>query len=202
MYVTSPSGISVHRIYCTTQSAKYRLACFPHFTDAPLDFHRLSGLLLPGVETLAFQYIGSLPDGTPAHIRDVEDLADQALRTLLEWTDLPLALFGHRSGAYLALRVAERLEEEYGFGLASLFVADRAAPHEVGHEEGRQVGCRVVALTGVPSQRAEPDAVGAWRNVTTGPFDLEAFRGMNGYLDYSSSEVANLIHDQLLSLPL
>jgi surfactin synthase thioesterase subunit len=194
--------MSVHRTYCTTQLGKYRLACFPHFADAPLLFHKLSGLLLPGVETLAFQYIGSLPDGTPAHIRDVEDLADQALQTLLEWTDLPLALFGHRSGAYLALRVAERLEHEFGVAPASLFVADRVAPFETERQQGRQVGCRVVALTGVPSQCADLDSVRAWRNFTSGSFDLEAFPGGRGYLDYSSSDVANLIHDQLLSLPL
>ncbi|MFE3329477.1 thioesterase II family protein [Streptomyces sp. NPDC059176] len=199
LYADRNDGVCVIRTYCATEPGTYRLACFPHFTEYPSRYQRLSGQLLPGVEVLSFQYMGHLPDGTPAHIRDVVDLADQCLRELLDWTDLPLALIGHRGGAYLALLVAQRLEHRFGVTPSTLFVADRAAPSEAERREWRKPSCRIVALTGDASPSGHATAA-AWRECTSGPFDLELFPGSRQF-PYDDSSLVNLIHDQLLSLP-
>ncbi|MFI8826807.1 thioesterase II family protein [Streptomyces sp. NPDC053431] len=200
MYADRNDGVCVIRTYCATEPGSHRLACFPHLTEYPSSYHRLSGQLLPGVEVLSFQYAANQPDGTPVHIRDIEELAEQSLQALLEWTDLPLALIGHRGGAYLALLVAQRLEHRFGVTPSTLFVADRAAPSEAERREWRKPSCRIVALTGDTSPAGYASHL-AWREFTSGPFDLEVFPGSQQFPYGDSSQLVNLIHDQLLSLP-
>lgn len=201
MYADRIDGVSVIRTYCATEPGSYRLACFPHLTEYSSRYQWLSGELLPGVEVLSLQYASNTPDGTPVHIRDIEELAEQSVQALLEWTDRPLALIGHRTGAYLALLVAQRLEHRFGVTPSTLFVADRAAPSEAERLELRRPSCRIVALTGDSSPAGRAAALG-WREFTSGRFDLEVFPGSRQFpYDDSGHQLVNLIHDQLLSLP-
>ncbi|MBT2479335.1 thioesterase domain-containing protein [Streptomyces sp. ISL-94] len=194
-----PDDTYLMRTYCVTEPGKYRLACFPHILDPPRYYLGLSGLLLPTVEVLPFQYLESCGDGAPTRIRDVEDLADQALVSLMEWTDLPLALFGHRSGAYLAYRVAQRMERAGGPVPATLFVAGRRAPSREDRRERGRLSCRIVALAGDSTEEPARADVEEWSECTSGSFDLELFPGVHGLLESNQRQVANLIHDELLS---
>lgn len=180
-------------------AGKFRLAAFPHGVESTSSFLCLAELLLPSVEMLVFQHSYAFDSSAPPRIGDLSDLAGDAFETLAEWTDRPLALFGHGRGADLAYRVARRLEREAGVVPATLFVSGAvgAARSEV-RDSGPELRCPVVALTGERDRRAPVSAVRNWRHRTSGTFDLEVFPGARGYLDISRRQVANLVHDQLL----
>ncbi|MFB6822274.1 thioesterase II family protein [Streptomyces virginiae] len=193
-----PDDTYLMRTYCVTEPGKYRLACFPHILDPPGYYLGISGLLLPTVEVLPFQYLEAGGDGAPTRIRDIEDLADQASVSLMEWTDLPMALFGHRSGAYLAYRVAQRMERAGGPAPAALFVADRRAPAGEDRRAADRLSCRIVALAGDSAEEPARADIEQWGECTDGSFDVELFPGAHGLLDSNQRQVANLIHDELL----
>jgi len=142
------------------------------------------------------------PDVRPDVPLDVRpDVVDAVFRALSEWTDRPMAFFGHREGAWLAYRVAERLEQETAAELVTLFVSGRTARPRPDRIDPPALGCRIVALAGEGDQRKAPfGGVHAWRRCTSGRFDLEVFQGPLGFPDFSRREVVNLVHDQLLSL--
>ncbi|WP_327326584.1 thioesterase domain-containing protein [Streptomyces sp. NBC_01210] len=180
-------------------SSKFRLAGFPHSVESTSSFLCLAELLLPTVEMLMFQHSYAYDSSAPPRIGDLSDLAGDAFETLAEWTDRPLALFGHGRGAHLAYRVARRLERETGTIPATLFVSGAAGAERAEiSDSGPELRCPIVALTGETDRRTPVSAVRNWRHRTSGTFDLEVFPGARGYLDISRRQVANLVHDQLL----
>ncbi|MFD7507538.1 thioesterase II family protein [Streptomyces sp. NPDC001700] len=187
----------------TETPSSFRLICFPESARSTAYYLSLSELLLPTVEVLAIQYplYAGGEDGEGGddeRLTDSPELADRIFGALGEWMDRPLAFFGHRAGADLAYRVAERLERETGTPLLTLFVSGRSA--HWGMTLGPPaLGCRIVALAGEGDPRTPLRGVRAWRRRTSGRFDLEVFPGSYGYLDSSRREVVNLVHDQLLS---
>lgn len=195
-----PDDVGLIRILQTETASSFRLICFPESAHSTAYYLSLSELLLPTVEVLAIQYplhIG-VEDGDEERLADSPELADRIFGALAEWMDRPLAFFGHRAGADLAYRVAERLERETGTALLTLFVSGRTA--HWGRSLGPPVlGCRIVALAGEGDPKTPLRGVRAWRRRTSGRFDLEVFPGSRGYLDSSRREVVNLVHDQLLS---
>lgn len=170
-----PDDTYLMRTYCVTEPGKYRLACFPHILDPPGYYLGISGLLLPTVEVLPFQYLEAGGDGAPTRIRDIEDLADQASVSLMEWTDLPMALFGHRSGAYLAYRVAQRMERAGGPAPAALFVADRRAPAGEDRRAADRLSCRIVALAGDSAEEPPGRTSSSGANAPTAPSTWSCF---------------------------
>lgn len=193
-----PDDVGLIRILQTETPSSFRLICFPESAHSTAYYLSLSELLLPTVEVLAIQYplYAGLEDDD--RLADSADLADRIFGALGEWMDRPLAFFGHRAGADLAYRVAERLERETGTPLLTLFVSGRTA--HWGMTLGPPaLGCRIVALAGEGDPRTPLRGVRAWRRRTSGRFDLEVFPGSRYYLDSSRREVVNLVHDQLLS---
>ncbi|RLV10566.1 thioesterase [Streptomyces griseocarneus] len=186
------------RIVQPETPSSFRLICFPGSANSSAYYLSLSELLLPTVEVLAIQYPPDADD-EEERFADAPDLADRVFEALGEWLDRPVALFGHRAGADLAYRVAERLEQETETRLLTLFVSGRTA--RGGATLGPPaLGCRIVALAGAQDPKTPLRGVRAWRRCTSGRFDLEVFPGSRGYLDSSRREVVNLVHDQLLSL--
>ncbi|MEU3188845.1 thioesterase domain-containing protein [Streptomyces sp. NPDC006923] len=196
-----PDDIGIIRILEPATPSSFRLICFPEATSSTSYYLSLSELLLPTVEVLAIQYPPGHGEDGDREITYHPELADRIFDALGEWTDRPFALFGHRAGAYLAFRVAERLERETQTALLTLFVSGSTA-----HGAGPTLGpptlcCRIAALAGDRDPQVPLRGVRAWRRCTSGRFDLEVFPGSrDGYLASSRREVVNLVHDQLLSL--
>ncbi|WPB93169.1 thioesterase II family protein [Streptomyces malaysiensis] len=195
-----PDDVGLIRILQTETPSSFRLICFPESAHSTSYYLSLSELLLPTVEVLAIQYplYAGYEEDDEDRLTDSPELADRIYGALGEWMDRPIAFFGHRVGADLAYRVAERLERETGTALLTLFVSGRTA--HWGMTLGPPaLGCRIVALAAEGDPRTPLRGVRAWRRRTSGRFDLELFPGSRGYLDSSRREVVNLVHDQLLS---
>ncbi|MFB7917436.1 thioesterase II family protein [Streptomyces sp. NPDC056061] len=203
MSKVEPDGVNLIRIVQPETPSSFRLICFPECAESTAYFLSLSELLLPTVEVLVVQYLPDIDGGQGDHVTDSPELVDRVLDVLGEWTGRPVALFGHRAGAALAYRVAERLERESESAVLTLFVSGSTAQRGSGRRDtplGPPVlACRVVALAGERDPKTPLHAVRAWRRCTRGRFDLEVFPGARGYLDASRREVVNLVHDQLLS---
>lgn len=189
-----PDTVSLFRISQVGTASSFRLICFPESADIR-SYLTLAELLLPAVEVLIVQYPPSeLDREDPACVRR---LADRIMIVLEEWTDRPLALFGHRRGAEIAYRVAECMERDDETP-STLFVSGRTARGRV--TLGPPVlSCRIVAIAGDRDADTTLRGIRAWRRCTSGQFDLEVFPGHAGYLDSRQGEIANLVHDQLLS---
>ncbi|MGP9017952.1 thioesterase II family protein [Streptomyces sp. BR1] len=195
---TTPADVSLIQIRQPAVTSSYRMICFPGSRNSADYYLAMSELLLPTVELLTVQY--------PALTAEEEcggeagaALVDKIFEAVRCWTDRPLALFGHRLGAELAFRVAQRLERETDAGPLTLFVSGRTGPGHGGSLGPPALNCRVVALTGDHDPAAPLTGVRTWRRSTAGRFDLEVFPGTRGYLDSHRREVVNLVHDQLIS---
>ncbi|KPC58672.1 thioesterase II family protein [Streptomyces chattanoogensis] len=184
--------VELIRIAGPLQPAAFRLACFPHAVDTSESLWHLARQLLPSVEVLAVQYPHRDVRGAPGCIAGLDDLVSDSARLLRDWTDLPLALFGHRRGGEVALRVAGRLEQETDIAPLCTFVANWGAAPKF---EAVRLNSPVVALGGGTDVTARPQ----WRACTRDRFDLEVWRGGGRFLETHCAELVNLIHDRLLS---
>ncbi|MFJ4851718.1 MULTISPECIES: thioesterase II family protein [unclassified Streptomyces] len=105
-----------------------RLLCLPHAGGTAGVFHGWPRSLAPTIEMLAVRYPGRqerLDDPFPTSLEDLaEDIAEQ----LLQYLDLPVAVFGHSMGSAVAYEVARRIEEWKPNALVRLFVSGRPAP--------------------------------------------------------------------------
>lgn len=203
----TPDDIGLIRILQPETPSRFRLICFPGHTHSTSLYLRLAELLLPTVEVLLIQYPGDSGDSgdhLPQTVPDSEELASKIFEALGDWTGRTgrrLAFFGHRAGARLAHRVAERLERENSPLLVTLFVSGSNAPCVHAPLGPPTLRCRVVALAGDRDPAVTPAGVRAWRRCTSGPFDLETLPAARDYLDSHKREVINIVHDQLMSLP-
>ncbi|WP_353980207.1 thioesterase II family protein [Salinicola endophyticus] len=111
-----------------TPMPRLRLACFPHAGGSASFFRNWSEHLPADVDLLALQYPGREDRFNEAPATRLDALAEGAASALQEFTDAPLALFGHSLGAALAYETALRLESA-GVTLRHLFVSAHPAPH-------------------------------------------------------------------------
>ncbi|MET9565845.1 thioesterase II family protein [Streptomyces tauricus] len=75
--------------------------------------------------------------------------------------------------------------------------ADYVASETYDAGPGAIVGCDVVALAGHKDAHVEVDDVAAWRDHTTGAFDLKVFPGGHFFLTDHEPEIAALVTDTL-----
>ncbi|MEU7909003.1 thioesterase domain-containing protein [Actinoplanes sp. NPDC049118] len=193
----SPDDVEILLAMPSGRRSSFRLVCFPHTLETTASYLALADLLLPTVEVLAIRYPG-VSTGPQRRIPDTEDLVDRCCAALSQWTDRPLAVLGHRAGAYLAYRVAGRLAAEAGAHISVLFAVDRAGPPRTAGEP--MLSERVVAVLSDRDAAAATAAAG-WAACTTGTVDVERVADAQRYLHGDQRALANLIHDELLAAP-
>ena len=183
-----PDAVELLRVTTTDHRSPFRLICFPSTLDTPVSYLALADLLLPTVEVLAVRYQEAPPG--PARIPDTERLAAQCYAALSGWTDRPIAMLGHRAGAYLAFRVAAQLEREAGVPVTTLFVMERDAPPVTAGDP--PLRGRIVAVA------AGRQTVGqGWQAYTESEFLVEHLPARSDHRGFGTA-LANLIHDELL----
>ncbi|MER6468874.1 thioesterase II family protein [Streptomyces collinus] len=75
--------------------------------------------------------------------------------------------------------------------------SDYKAAETYRYRPGPPLRCPVVALTGDADPQVTEAEAGAWREHTTGPFDLRVFTGGHFYLNQHAGEVVALIRERL-----
>lgn len=116
------------RRYHPAQDSAVRLLCLPHAGGSASFYFPVAQALAPRVEVLAVQYPGRQDRRLEPCVDSIPELADQLLPLVAaQWTDRPLALFGHSMGAALAFELAGLLERA-GVVPAILFASGRRAP--------------------------------------------------------------------------
>lgn len=187
------------RAYSVTEPSPHRLAFFPCDVESVSYYLALSELLLPTVEVLLVQCTDAYGETGPAFARNSGDAVDQVVNTLAEWADRPLALFGDGGGARLAYTVAERLEREAGITPSTLFVCNRAAPPQDEVPGEVSLHCPLVAIASPAAPEVSLREIRAWGGRTRADFALETLHDVACPPAKSQRQVANLIHDQLIS---
>ncbi|MFJ2112576.1 MULTISPECIES: thioesterase II family protein [unclassified Streptomyces] len=123
------------RRYHPTQDSDIRLLCLPHAGGSASFYFPVSAALAPRTEVLAVQYPGRQDRRLEPCVPSLPELADRLLPLVLnEWSDRPLALFGHSMGASLAFELAGLLEKA-GVEPVMLFASGRRAPSRFRVEE-------------------------------------------------------------------
>lgn len=124
------------RRYHPAPDSGVRLLCLPHAGGSASFYFAVSQALSPRVEVLAVQYPGRQDRRLEPCVETIPELADRLLPLLLaEWTDRPLALFGHSMGASLAFELAGLLEQRSGVVPVVLFASGRRAPSRFREED-------------------------------------------------------------------
>ncbi|WP_333776359.1 thioesterase II family protein [Streptomyces sp. IBSBF 3136] len=75
--------------------------------------------------------------------------------------------------------------------------SDYKAAETYRYRPGPPLRCPVVALTGDADPQVTEGEAGAWREHTTGPFELRVFPGGHFYLNHHAGEVVALIRQRL-----
>ncbi|CAM3163034.1 thioesterase domain-containing protein [Saccharomonospora xinjiangensis] len=206
--------------------ARARLVCFPG-SESPEEFHRAaSRMMAPEVEVLAVRFPhDALAEG------DVRALAVHALPSVRSLTGLPLRLFGHGPGAFVAFEVARLLEAKGGVLEGLIMACDDAQPPcgETGHK-GRirrrpnpplghydlaylrwfaqetanpetTLTCPILALIGDDDPGTSIERMSVLRQRTSGEFVLEVFGGGPGFLESCAATVVTTIRDRIIPPP-
>ncbi|TRV75638.1 thioesterase [Streptomyces sp. 130] len=105
------------------------MLCLPHAGGSPAFFHEWGRRFGDDVEVLVARYPGRHERINDPLVTSMDQLADELTLALGQFTDLPLAVFGHSMGASLGYEVALRLLRQRGVRLAALMVSGRTPPH-------------------------------------------------------------------------
>jgi pyochelin biosynthetic protein PchC len=158
---TSSSRLWIRRFH-PVENPAVRVVCLPHAGGNASFYFSMSAALTPAVETLSVQYPGRHDRRKEPCIESIPQLAEAFFIALLEWTDRPLALFGHSMGAILAFEVARRLEQRIGKPPVQLFASGRRSPSTVRDErvhtmDDERLISEVVALNGTDLRLLDDD---------------------------------------------
>jgi surfactin synthase thioesterase subunit len=105
--------------------------CIPQAGGGPVTFHSLAPELPDDIELLALRLPGRESRRREAPVRDMGEAVSAVLAALQEYADLPLALFGYCSGAYLMVELAREIIRARRLALRRLFACGACGPAQV-----------------------------------------------------------------------
>jgi medium-chain acyl-[acyl-carrier-protein] hydrolase len=109
--------------------AALRLLCFPHAGGAPTAFFPWNAPLGPEIECVSVQYPGRGQRFREEPLNSISDLADEISTRLTDFSDKPLAFYGHSFGGLVAFELARRLRQLGRTSPQHLFVGASRPPH-------------------------------------------------------------------------
>jgi medium-chain acyl-[acyl-carrier-protein] hydrolase len=110
---------------------RLRLLCIPQAGGGPVTFRSLAPELPDDIELLALRLPGRESRRREAPLRDMGEAVSAVLAALAEYEDLPLALFGYCSGAYLMVELAREILRARQPWLRRLFACGACGPAQV-----------------------------------------------------------------------
>jgi medium-chain acyl-[acyl-carrier-protein] hydrolase len=111
----------------TATSPRARLLCLPHAGGSPATFAFWPDKLPPGVEVWAAQLPGRGRRLLEAPPTSIAQITETLLKSIHLSKEMPIALFGHSFGGWIAFELALQLEER-GHAPLHLFVSGQPAP--------------------------------------------------------------------------
>ncbi len=115
---------------------RLRLLCIPQAGGGPVTFQPLAAELPDDIELLALRLPGRESRRREAPVRDMGEVVSAVLAALEEYEDLPLALFGYCSGAYLMVELAREILRARQPSLHRLFACGACGPAHVDRARG------------------------------------------------------------------
>ncbi|MEZ0075263.1 thioesterase II family protein [Planotetraspora sp. GP83] len=115
---------------------RVRVVCVPQAGGGTATFRPLSGELPRDIDLLALRLPGRETRRREAPLRRMDDLVDTLLLELDRYKDLPLALFGYCSGAYLMIELARAMVRTGRPAPARLFACGACGPATVDRGRG------------------------------------------------------------------
>jgi medium-chain acyl-[acyl-carrier-protein] hydrolase len=108
-------------------SPRVRLLCFPHGGGSPTAFNAWPEELPEDIEVCALQLPGRGRRLLEAPPTSISQIIEALLKAFQPFGELPIALFGHSLGAWIAFEFARQLQSE-SIPLLRLFVSGQSAP--------------------------------------------------------------------------
>ncbi len=116
------------RRYRPVDRPRLRLVCFAHAGGGPSAFRTWPAGLPEDIEVLGVRYPGRQERVMDECVDRMDTLADHVADALDPLLDLPMVMFGHSMGAWVAYDVALRLLRRRRFSLNLLIVSGQVAP--------------------------------------------------------------------------
>ena len=111
------------------RAARVRLVCLPHAGGVAGFFNSWADRLPDEFELLSIQYPGRQDRIAEPCISRMEELVARLTQSLSAYTDLPLVLFGHSMGAWVAFETALLMERYFPYCVSGLIVSGQTPPH-------------------------------------------------------------------------
>ncbi|MDL4815413.1 thioesterase domain-containing protein [Actinomadura sp. OS1-43] len=167
--------------------------CVPHVGGSTSFFLPLLDGVARAIDVLAVEHT------SPGELTDdrIGPLAAEIADALRPRIDRPVALFGHGTGALLAVAAGRFLERRAGIVPVALLLSGRSAPPPPAAGDDR-LTCPILALACDADPTASIAGMDRWRRHTTGPFTLRVYPGGGQCLLGHRSEICGQIARELL----
>lgn len=188
---------------------------FPFAGANAYSYNPLLASLDPNIECRVFELPGRGRRISEKLLTDLPSMVDDLCSNLKEETGSSYSFYGHSMGAILAYLVALKITTDGTIPPpAYLFLSGRRAPHIPSRKPSMynlpldQLLTELKEMGGIPEEipvsvmkGIEEDLTcqeaDAWREVTSGRFEIRQFRGNHFFIFERPAEVADVIHTHL-----
>ncbi len=173
-----------------SDTAQLRLLVCAQPADASL-FSQWPDALRPDIEVCPIP----LPETADeqALARDGSNWAQTAADEVLDLLDRPFALLGYRSGAHLALQLAQVIRQRFGLSPEHLLAIGQTCPDR----PREPLECSLTVLAAADDPSCPPESLSAWQDITLGSFRLETLPGTLASHLQSPAELLQVIRRHL-----
>lgn len=129
--VTRSRANSCFIVYQPNPQARLRLFCFPYAGGGPHVYRAWADHLPHSIEVCAAQFPGRGGRLIEPPFTKIEQFVEESAHSLLQYSELPFAFFGHSMGALISFELARLLNRENKPLPLHLFVSGRGSPERL-----------------------------------------------------------------------